>query len=337
MRDGPMWQTAGHDKAVGALRRAIERGHLAHSYLITGPPSVGKTTLALDIARAVSCLSEDRPCSACRQCERIASELHPDVRVIGLELARSGRARTQIGIDQVRETQRETSLLPYEGRYRVFIFETAEKLSEEAANSLLKTLEEPPDSVILILLASDADSVLPTILSRCRRIDLRPVSAEMIAGFLTSRKGVDADRAREIAGMASGRMGWALRAADDPDIVQRVSDSMDSIEAAILDSLAGRFEYAERLAARFSADREGVFAELDLWLSWWRDALLAGQGRSELVSNVSRRQPIEAAAERLTTETVAAAIRAVMRTSYLLERNVAPRLAIESMMLGLPR
>ena len=139
-----MWRTAGHDKAIKSLERALAEDRLAHSYLVTGRKRVGKTTLALDLARALNCLSDARPCGECGQCGRISSGLHPDVRLIGLETARSGRLRTLISIDQVREVQRDASLLPYEGRSRVFIFESAEKLSEEAANSLLKTLEEPP-------------------------------------------------------------------------------------------------------------------------------------------------------------------------------------------------
>ena len=333
-----MWQTAGHDKSIAALKRSLTGGRLAHSYIFIGPARVGKTALALDLARAANCLAdaEMRPCGVCGQCERVAAELHPDVRVIGLETARSGRLRSLISIDQVREVQRETSLLPYEGRYRVFIFESAEKLSDEAANSLLKTLEEPPESVIIALLATHADSVLPTILSRCRRIDLRPVPASAIADFLAARKGVDADSAREIAGMAAGRVGWAVEAVEDPSLTERVSETLDEIESVVADTLSGRFDYAERLAGRFSNDREGVFAELDLWLGWWRDVMLVKHGKPELASNASRSETISAAAERCAPENVAAAIRTIAHTAYLLERNVAPRLAVEDMMLGLP-
>ena len=334
-----MWQTIGHDKAVAALTRALVGGRMAQSHIFIGPARVGKTTLALDLARAANCLAEDaerRPCSACNQCARVAAELHPDVRVIGLEKAPTGRLRTLISIDQVRDMQRETSLLPYEGRSRVFIFESAEKLSDEAANSLLKTLEEPPESVLIILLVNNADSVLPTILSRCRRADLRPVSAGVIADFLAAGKGVDSDSAREIAGMAGGRVGWAVAAVEDPSAIERVSETLDEIEAVVADTLSGRFEYAERLAGRFSGDREGVYGELDLWLGWWRDVMLVGNGKPELAANLSRRETVGAAAERCGPETVAATIRAIMRTAHLLERNVAPRLALESMMLALP-
>ena len=334
-----MWQTYGHDNAIQTLSRALAEDRVAHSWLIAGPAQVGKTTLALDLARAVNCVpsgDDKRPCGACRQCSRIASGMHPDIRVVGLETARSGRLRTLISIEQVRDVQRELSLLPYEGASRVVIFESAELFSAEAANSLLKTLEEPPERVLIILLASDAAAVLPTILSRCRQLRLKPSPASAIARFLTERKAVLPDDAREIAGLAAGRIGWAVNAAEDPRLLERVSETLDGVEAMLGSSLADRFDYAEKMAGRFSADRKSVYDELELWQSWWRDALLAGQGRTELAANVSRLETVSAAAERLPAESLVAAIKSIRRAEYLLRRNVTPRLAIESMMLALP-
>ena len=331
-----MWDAAGHDRAVAALHRGLDSDRVSHSILIAGPPQVGKTTLALDIARAVNCESDDRPCSDCGQCRRIASGLHPDVRVVGLEKARSGRLRTLISIEQVRDVQREISLLPFEGRYRVIIFENAELFSEEAANSLLKTLEEPPERVLIVLTATDTRALLPTIVSRCRLVQLRPVATATIANLLSERKGLSAERAREIAGVASGRTGWAVQAAEDPDMLKRVSDVLDEVETVVRSPLAERFDYAASLADRFPRDRRSVYSELELWLSWWRDVLLIGQERPELVSNVGRLQSLSGAAESLAPTSVTNAIRTVMRTTFLLERNVSPRLALEGMMLNLP-
>lgn len=331
-----MWETVGHEKAVRTLGRSIAAGRLAHSYLISGPAKIGKRTLALDMARAANCVSDNPPCGECRQCQRVTSGLHPDVRVIGLEKARSGRLRTLISIEQVREIQRDASLLPYEGRSRVFIFESAERLSGEAANSLLKTLEEPPESVLIILVASDVNAVLPTILSRCRRIDLRPASLGVVSDLLVEQKGISRERADEIAGLSGGRVGWAVEAADDPTIISGIAESMDGIEAAVNGSLTDRFDYAERLSGRFSADRQGVFAELDLWQSWWRDVLLIGQDKNELVVNTSRREALTSVSGRIPVESVAAALKAIRRTMFLLERNVSPRLALEGMMMKLP-
>ena len=331
-----MWDTVGHDRAVAALQRGLDSDRVSHSFLIAGPPQVGKTTLALDIARAVNCESDESPCSECGQCRRISSGMHPDVRIVGLEKARSGRLRTLIGIEQVRDVQREISLLPFEGRYRVLIFENAELFSEEAANSLLKTLEEPPERVLMVLAGTNARALLPTIVSRCRLVQLRPVPAATIADLLAERKGLSTDRAREIAGLASGRVGWAVQAAEDPDMLKRVSNVLDEVESVVRSPLAERFDYAASLADRFPRDRRSVYSELELWLSWWRDVLLVGQQKTELVSNVARIESLSQAAEHLPPTSVTNAIRTVMRTTFLLERNVSPRLALEGMMLKIP-
>ena len=331
-----MWQTFGHEKAIRTLNRSIEAGRIAHSYLIAGPAKIGKTTLALDIARAANCSSGGTPCATCRQCQRITSGLHPDVRTIGLEAARSGRLRTQVSIEQVREIQRDASLLPYEGRSRVFIFESAEKLSGEAANSLLKTLEEPPESVIIILVASDLNAVLPTLVSRCRRIDLRPAPLSAVSEFLVERKHVSRERADEIAGLSGGRIGWAIEAAANPRVIEKIWEAMDAIESAVNGSLSDRFDYAERLSGRFSADRQGVLEELDLWQSWWRDALLIAQSKGELVVNKSRLESLLSVSDQISPESVVSSLKAIRRTVFLLERNVSSRLAIEGMMMQLP-
>ena len=150
------------------------------------------------------------------------------------------------------------------------------------------------------------------------------------------RKGVSQDSAREIAGLASGRAGWAVRAAEDPDLLKRVSDVLDEVESVVRSPLTERFDYAAEVANRFTRDRRSVYSDLDMWLSWWRDVLLVGQQKPELVSNVARIDSLTQTAERLTPVSVTDAIKTVMRTTFLLERNVSPRLALEGMMLKLP-
>ena len=186
-----MWKTVGHDRAVTLLRRGLEIGRTSHAYLISGTARVGKMTLALDLTAALNCTGSTRPCGECGQCGRIARGLHADVRVIGTESpgGEQGRPRISIGIDQVREVRREANLRPFEGSFRVLIFDGVERLTAEAANSILKLLEEPPDQVVLILLSSDAAAVPATIASRCQLLELRPLPFQ-------DRRGGAAGRAR---------------------------------------------------------------------------------------------------------------------------------------------
>ncbi len=171
--------TRGQAPAVAAVRSMILAGQAPHAVLLTGPGSVGKTTLALDLAAGLLCdapLAADRPCRACRACRRVASGNHPDLHRLA-----PGGAGNQIKIGStvadprpgVRELIDELSFMPMEGGARVAIVEGAHRMNEDAQNALLKTLEEPPAGVVIVLCADDEERLLPTIRSRCQRIRLR--------------------------------------------------------------------------------------------------------------------------------------------------------------------
>ena len=330
-----MWQTIGHEKAIDSLQRAVQSGRLSHAYLLTGPPRVGKHTLAMDIARAVNCVADDPPCAECRQCQRVTKGLHADVSTIGLEPMPSDetRLRTSILIRQVREAQEQAVLKPYEGRGRVFIFESAELLSEEAANALLKTLEEPPDQVTLVLLATAAELLPETIVSRCTLIKLRPLNHALVEEVLRDAHGASPELAARIAGASQGSLGWALDALADPSLLEARAEQLEEMLTATFGSLEQRFELASGLATRFTRNRAEAVGRLALWLGWWRDVMVANHGAPELVANVDYRSRIDAAAASLAPHQVTSAIIAIGETWDRLEANVNPRLALEGLML----
>ena len=331
------WRTVGHRRALTTLERGLQMDRLAHAYLLVGPEGVGKMTLALDLARAVNCLGVDRPCGQCEQCARIDRGVQVDVRIVGVGGPREGRARVVIGIDQVREAQREAGLKPYEGAYRVFIVNGAERLSAEAANSILKFLEEPPPQAILLLLASDDTRLLQTIVSRCFRLELRPLPADLVAAEIERRFELDGERARELARLSGGLMGWAIRASSEPGLAEAREDALAAFEGAVEGDLERRFSFAAEVATAFGRDREAVGRDLDLWLSWWRDVLMVRQGLPAMVTNLSRTDATGAMAEALSPGEIAQAMRAVRAASDRLAVNVNPRLALEELMLVLPR
>jgi DNA polymerase-3 subunit delta' len=352
-----MWRTIGHDKAVNTLRRGLQEGRLSHAYLITGPQHVGKMTLALDLAQMVNCLGDQKPCGECRQCKRIGEGLHADVRIVGVggrgtrdegrippppaprpsSPPEVPRSRTLIGIEQVRDVQREASLKPYEGSYRVFIFDGAERLSEEAANCLLKILEEPPEQVIMVLLASESSALLPTIVSRCQQLELRPLPVPLIARELEARYGVAHEKAAEVARLSAGKPGWAFQALSQSEVLERRADKLALIEETMRSGLDERFSYAANLANQFSQSREAVRGELELWLEWWRDALAVKEGVPETVTNISRMDALRTAVAELPSAQIVGVIKSIQETLDHLERNISPRLALEQLMLALPR
>jgi DNA polymerase-3 subunit delta' len=207
-----MWQVIGQDKILSLLDYSLETNAIAHAYLVAGPRHVGKGTLAFNLAQALNCDSPEPPCGQCRSCQRILEGKHADVIPLGLD------SKTEIGIDDIRGLQRLANLPPYEGKYKVFIIDDAEYLSTEAANSLLKILEEPPQRVVWLLLAAEEEHLLPTIISRCQRLELKPVPSEQVQETLVNSYNIEANRAKLLAQLCHGRFGWALSALANDDI-----------------------------------------------------------------------------------------------------------------------
>ena len=209
--------TRGHPAAQRLVERAIESGRPPHALLLVGPDGVGKTTLALDLAAGLLCLAPDpadRPCRACAACRKVEHGNHPDLHRFGPE-----GAGQQIRIGQVQQLSADLALLPLEGRFRVAIIEKAHRLNEDAQNALLKTLEEPPAAVVLILAADDGTRLLPTVISRCTRVRLGPVPAEELSKVLAERGVADAARGAALARLTGGRPGAALALAANSDAV----------------------------------------------------------------------------------------------------------------------
>ena len=328
-----MWSLVGHRPALQFLERSLETERLAHSYLLIGPAHVGKMALALQLAQAVNCTAPDRPCQVCPQCVRIAAGRHTDVQVIALG-EESGTVK-EIRIDQVRELQQAAILKPFEGRCRVFIVDGAERLSQEAANALLKTLEEPPPQVLLLLLVTDEEGLLPTLRSRCQRLELHPLRAEGLVLALEER-GASPDQARELAMRSQGCPGIALRALQDPSWLEAQDQELEGLLDILGSSLHQRFALAAELANRFASDREGVQTHLHLWLEWWRDLLLVREGAVPHLVHPQLQQSLEALARELDTAAIAAALRLIQETLDFLDQNANPRLALEHLLLGLP-
>ena len=335
-----MWQVVGHEEAVALLSRSLEKDMLSHAYLFAGPQQVGKTTLAVNLAQAVNCLGapSERPCGECTQCRRIAAGQHPDVQVIDLEANQDGSAtRREISIDQVREVQHAATLKPYEGKYRVFIFQEAASLSQEASNALLKLLEEPPESVLLILLTSDVESIFPTIISRCQWIGLNYLALSDIARELQKTLDVPPQEAMNLARLSKGRIGWALEAAREPQIMEDYATELERMASLLDDTLEERFAYAGEMAALYARNREKALEQLKMAVGWWRDLLVLKKGEREFVSNTPALEALQRHAGWIPTPQVVEAIKRTRDTIGYMEANVNPRLALEVLMLSLPR
>ena len=319
------WSVIGHDWAVANLDRAVHEQRPAHAYLISGPAHVGKTTLARALSLALNCTSADRPCGACRACGLMTADKHPDVQFIAPE----GRS---LKIDQVRALQHDLALSPYEGRYRVAIFDQFETATIEAQNALLKTLEEPPAYAVLIVLAADSELLLPTIVSRCQQIALRPLTLAQVREALMTRWQVARDQADLVAHLSGGRLGWAVTAAADQSILEARVIALDDLTQMLKADRVARFAYAEMMTRKDDRTR----ATLDLWRTWWRDVLLAASGSAAELVNLDRVDQIRALAQHVTVAQATAAAEACGRALWQLDRNATARLVVEVLLLDLP-
>jgi DNA polymerase III subunit delta' len=340
------WGIVGHEWATRYLARSIAQGRDSHAYLLSGPPAVGKRLLALRLGQALLCerAEDGSPCLACRACKKAASGNHPDLRVAGMDTQaallnlKEEEAQRQklLRIETIREFQRDITLKPYEARRRVFLLHDADRLGEQAANALLKTLEEPPPYAVLVLVADTAGELLPTVVSRCRPIRLRPLARAAITEALMAR-GLIEDDARLLAAWSGGRIGWALHALEHPEELEQRQERLDALIALPGQGRAARFAWAEERGKEYrSGEQQMVFAWLELWQGWWRDTLLLAAGAAEQLTHLDRRAELERLALKHRPPQAAAFIRRIATSAQQLRENANPQLVLENLVLHIP-
>jgi DNA polymerase-3 subunit delta' len=340
------WGIIGQERAVAALERGLAEGRIAHAYLFVGPERVGKGTLALRLAQALNCEGASahgepvEPCGECKPCRRIAGGLHADVQTVtpGAATDEDGEEAAQKGIhvSQIREVERMAALKPFEGRSRVVIIDPADQMNASAQNAFLKTLEEPPPQVVLVLVTADDSRLLETIRSRCRRLELRlPAVAEIEAALI--ERGVEADRAALLARLSRGRTGWALEQAADQSLLEKRGEALVGARSLASLNVVQRMELAERLAPEYKRRPEALLSQLDGWRDWWRDVLLAQSGAEDGVANVDRLDELREDARRFEPGSVASFLRDLAEARTALRENAQPRLVLETLLLSAPR
>ena len=334
-----MWQVVGQTRVASLLQHSLEKGNLAHAYLLIGPAHVGKMTLALNLAQALNCEATQPPCGECASCQKIALGKHADVQIIGLTSngnSAEAKPRAEISIDRIRQMQHSASLPPFEGRYKVFIVDGAEQLSREAANCLLKSLEEPIGKVIFILLTTNERLLPPTVTSRCQRLELPPLAITEAATALNSGWGIEPQKAELLARLSHGCLGWAISAASDDGLLQQRTQQVDRLLDIINADYEERFAYAAHLASQFSQNRRWVQEILDLWLDWWRDLMLVKVGCSDIITNIDQSATLIEMARGYNLAQIKVFIDDIQAAGEQLRLNANPQLVLETLMLSIP-
>ena len=210
-------------KIPDGLMRSVKAGRIAHAFLLSGPHGTGKRTCANYLTQTILCASPQAPCGQCPACKKVLAGLHPDVHVVGEE-------EKSISVDTIRALRDQLALRPFEADRHIALIPRADRMTAQAQNALLKTLEEPAGGNVFFLLTDQPGAMLPTIVSRCRRLRFSPVSVDACAEIL-AEKGVEPGRARLAAACAQGAVGRALEIAGDEDYLPLREKALSSLKA----------------------------------------------------------------------------------------------------------
>lgn len=320
-------QILGQETAIAVLQNALRRQRIPHAYVFAGNEGVGKKLAALTLAKALNCRElADDACDRCVSCHKIAAGNHPDVSVIEPE----GQF---IKIDQIRALQKDVGYKPYEGKRKVYILDQAETLRTEAANALLKTLEEPSADALLILVTANVYALLPTVISRCQSVRFIALGVQKLTALLVQAKQLPPEQAQLIASLAEGCPGRALTMDTAATLAKRdfVEQLLQTLSSGLRD-VRILFAQAEQLVAQ----KTDVQEFLDILLVWYRDmSILQAQGDPALLANIDGVDRLAQAAEKLSMRQIQRLFEIVYQAKADLLRNANLQLTLEVMLISL--
>ncbi len=315
----------GHKRQIEVITRALGSGKLPHAYLFTGLRGIGKRLVAVELIRALQCSSGgEKPCGKCSGCKKTAEGAHPDIITIEPE-------GNYIKIEQVRELQKRLGFKPFEGKVTGCIIDGADRLNVNAANALLKTLEEPPSNTHIILLAENIRQIIPTVVSRCQRIRFFPLASTEVETVLTKKAGLPEDEARLAARVSEGSPGRALAFLENFPAEIR-SDLMSSITG--LDSIDDVFSLSEELTNRENAAR--LLETIEVIKLFIRDMVLLRAGtEGESTINFDNLAIIEREAGRYSMKGLIGITETISEVERAITLNANKRIAVEKMLLDI--
>ena len=331
----------GQELAIQLLRNSLKHGRVSHAYLFIGPSGVGKKLAAINLAKALNCEGISKvPCDRCVSCKKIDATIHPDVQYIY-----PTGASLSITIDNIRELRTQISFKTYEGKKKIYIIAEAENMTIQAANCLLKTLEEPPENSVLILTAADAHLLLQTIVSRCQAVPFNRIELHRIESFLVEHHRVDKSLAHFIANLSQGSLGEAFKLKDDTQIPLVRGKLMDMLSRLKNEDILTLVEELNKEVFNNNNGERRDVAEyrnklhisLDMLTTCFRDIAILKQAGEKQVSliNLDVKEDIKQLENKFSLSQIDEFLSTITDMKMYARNNVSPQLILERLFLDI--
>lgn len=316
-------QVIGHREVIEHLQKGIQENKVSHAYILAGEKGSGKKLLADIFASTLQCEKESiQPCGTCKSCMQVEGGNQPDIIYVTHEKA-------SLGVDDIRQqVNNDVAIKPYSSPWKIYIIPDGEKMTEQAQNALLKTIEEPPEYAMFLLLTENINTFLPTILSRCVTLQLKPVDAKLIKKFLMEKRQIPDYLAELSAAFSQGNVGKAIRYASSEEFIEMKKDTIH-----VLTHVDDMKNYEIMQFIKKMAEKKGdVDDYLDLMLLWYRDVLMfkVTQDTNGLLF-IDEISSIRKQAQSKQYEGIEAIIQAIEKAKVRLKANVNFDTAMELM------
>lgn len=316
----------GHEKIKEHLQKAIESNHISHAYILTGEAGMGRKSLAKAFAMTLLCeKGKSEPCMECHACKQAMSENHPDLIYVTHEKTGS------IGVDDIRDQIHDTIMIrPYSSYYKIYIIDEAEKMTVQAQNALLKTIEEPPSYAVLMLLTTNQEAFLPTILSRCVQLKLKPLQDLVVKSYLMGTMGISESRAEVCAAFSRGNLGKAIYVASSEEFQLMVKELLHMLKHLKNMDITELLFYLKKI----KDENLDVYDCLEFIQIWYRDVLMYKVTKDiNLLVFREEYNTIKEMSSASSYEGIELILQAVDKARIRLEANVNMELAMELMLL----
>lgn len=314
----------GQKEVVNILKEELKDDRINHAYLFYGKEGIGKKTLATEFARALLCNQiENDSCNICNNCRRVEHGNHPDLKII------EGNEKTKnLKIEQIREMQKEIAYKPYESEYKIYIIDGAENMTTQAANSLLKTLEEPPSYAVIILISEELNKLLPTVISRCQNLRFSNISREKMQKFL-DKENVEESKKELIIGLARGSIGKAKELYKNDEFLNKRKKIYDFLKEIHNITKVDIFSEANDWVDILKED----FPLFDLLSAWYRDIIIYKRGNKKQLVNSDYENFILQEADKYNLNELLAIVELIETYEGYINRNAFKDLTLQVLLL----